>query len=335
LIGLQKAGHARLFFVLIKSMTPFFNRIFESRLLFALTLLLVIYGLFFVPDDNAATRTWTEIWNLGHIGAFFILWLFAFNIFPRLRQLSTVQLILLVCISTVVLGELIEYVQGLIGRDDELQDVWDSGVGAFFVVTFFSTQIQKLSVLQRYLWRLLALIVLVAVPWSIWSALADEFFIQRQFPVLCDFSTPFEMSRWHANTATMHLQKGQGPAQRYLAIEFRPAIYSTISLQYFFRDWRGYKHIVLDVTNPDTADLKVILRMHDRLHKQHHYALNDRFNRALDIKPGRQHIVIALADVEYAPVSRRMDLQHMEDLSIFTMQSKSIHYLYIHKIYLE
>jgi hypothetical protein len=316
-------------------MTAFLNRIFESRLLFAFTLGVIIYGLFFVPDDNATIRTWTEIWNLGHIGAFLILWLFAFNIFPRLKQLSVVQLILLMCISTLVLGELIEYVQGLIGRDDELQDVWDSGVGALLAATFCSTQIRKLSVLQRYLWRLLALSVLIAVPWSIWSALADEFFIRQQFPVLTDFSTPFEMSRWHANTAKIHLQKNGGPEPPFLAVDFQPATYSTVTLKYFYRDWRGYKHIILDMTNPESTDLNVILRIHDRLHEQHQYALNDRFNRALLIKPGRQRIVIAIDDIKNAPVSRKMDMQHIEELSIFTMRSRTYHHLSIYKIYLE
>ena len=181
----------------------------------------------------------------------------------------------------------------------------------------------------------MALSVLIAVPWSIWSALADEFFIRQQFPVLTDFSTPFEMSRWHANTAKIHLQKNGGPEPPFLAVDFQPATYSTVTLKYFYRDWRGYKHIILDMTNPESTDLNVILRIHDRLHEQHQYALNDRFNRALLIKPGRQRIVIAIDDIKNAPVSRKMDMQHIEELSIFTMRSRTYHHLSIYKIYLE
>ena len=316
-------------------MPTFFRRIFESRLLFALTLLVIIYGLFFVPGGNDDNRTWTEIWNLGHIGAFLCIWLFGFNIFTRLQRLSTLKLILLVCVTTLVLGELIEYIQGLIGRDDELQDVWDSAVGALLAVTFFSVQVCTLARWQRYAWRFVAIVVLVAVPWSIWSALTDEYFIRRQFPVLCDFSTPFELSRWQKNTATIHREQSGESKKRFLAVDFQPAIYSTVTLKHFYPDWRGYKHIVLEVTNPENTDFRVILRIHDRLHKRHHFELNDRFNRALLVHPGRQRITIDMDDVQNAPVSRKMDLQHIEELSLFTMQSKSYHHLWIHKIYLE
>jgi hypothetical protein len=61
----------------------------------------------------------------------------------------------------------------------------------------------------------------------------------------------------------------------------------------------------------------------------------DRFNRVLVIKPGRQHIIIRLADIKNAPASRQMDLAHMEDLSIFTMNAKTDYHLFINKIYLE
>lgn len=317
-------------------MIIFLKRIFESRLLFALTLLVIIYGLFFVPNDNETTHTiWTEIWNLGHLGAFLCIWLFVFNIFPWFQRLSATRLILLVCVSTLVLAELIEYVQGLIGRDDEWQDVWDSGVGAILCVTFFSAQVRKMVRWQRYAWRLVAIVVLVAVPWSIWSALTDEYFIRRQFPVLSDFSTPFEMRRWQKNTATIHLQKSGEPDVPFLAVDFHPAIYSTVTLKYFYPDWRGYKHIVLDATNPESVNFRVILRIHDRLHKKHNYALNDRFNRTLLIHPGRQRVTIDMDDVQNAPVSRKMDMQHIEELSLFTMHSKSQHHLWIHRVYLE
>lgn len=316
-------------------MTNFFTHIFKSRLLFAFTLLFIVYGLFFVADDKLSTRTWTEIWNLGHIAAFTVIWLFNFNIFPVFRRLSTSKLILFVGVSTLVAGESIELLQGLIGRDNEWQDVWDSEVGALLAICFFSPQIRNLITAQQMVWRVFAVIMLVVVPWSIWSALADEVYIRQQFPILSDFTTPFELSRWHANTAAIHTQKKDESQLPFLDIDFHPATYSTVSLMHFYRDWRGYKQLVLEVTNPEETDLKVILRIHDQLHRRHAYALKDRFNLPLLIKPGRQSITIALDDVKNAPRTRKMGMQHIEDLSIFTMQSKAYHRLYIHKIMLE
>lgn len=311
------------------------NQIFHSRLLFGFTLMVIFYGLFLIPNSGEPNRVWNEINNLGHIGAFLIVWMFVFNLFPRITRLSTTQLFVVVLVTTLAVAELIEIIQGWIGRDNEWQDVWDSGVGALLAVVFSSTQIRRLAQWSRHAWRALALIALLLVPWSIWSNLADEVILRRQFPVLCDFSTPFAMSRWHANAATIQEQQTATTGQRYLGIEFRPGLYSTVSLVHFYPDWHAYKHLILEVTNPDSHTLTVILRVHDRQHKRHQYALNDRFNRKLMIKPGRQRIDITIADVEKAPATRKMDLQHMEDLSLFTMQSRTYHHLYLHKIFLE
>ncbi len=316
-------------------MCHFINRIFQSRLLFALTLMVVFYGLFLIPASDHTDRLLGEITNLGHIAAFLIIWTFVFNLFPRFRQMSVLQVFVVVIVTTLVVGELIEIVQGWIGRDDEWQDVWDSGVGALLAIAFCSTQVRGLARRARGIWRAVALITLVIVPWSIWSSLADEMVLRWQFPVLCDFSTPVELSRWNANKAGIQLQKNNKTGGSYLAVEFRPATYSTISLIYFYPDWHSYGHIVFDLTNPDHSDLHIILRMHDDLHKRHRYALNDRYNHMFILKPGRQQISIPLKDVKNAPATRKMDLQHMEDISIFTMQARSNHQLYVNRVYLE
>jgi len=316
-------------------MPHFINRIFHSRFLFVLTLMVIFYGLFLVPGSDQTSRLWREISNLGHIAAFLIMWTFVFNLFPRLRQFSILQVFVVVLVSTLVVAELIEIVQGWIGRDDEWQDVWDSGVGALLAIAFCSTQVRELARWARRTWRVVALISLLVVPWTIWSNLADEMMLRRQFPVLCDFSTPFELSRWNANKAKIQLQRSDVTGHSYLAVKFQPALYSTISLKYFYPDWRNYRHIVLDLTNPDATELHIVLRMHDDLHKKYRYVLNDRYNHVLILKPGHQQISIPILDVENAPATRKMDLQHMEDISLFTMQSRSYHHLFIHRIYLE
>lgn len=315
-------------------MANLLNRIFHSRLLFILTLAVICYGLFLVPNDDQASRGANEIWNLGHIAAFWIIWTFVFNLFPRFQRFSTVQLILIVLATTLVVAELIEIVQGWIGRDNEWQDVWDSGVGALLAITFCSVQIRALAQWMRIAWRVLALSTLVIVPWTVWSNLADVVIIQREFPVLSNFSTPFEMTRWRRNHADISLHSSVGQRD-YLSVTFRPGLYSTVKFKYFHRDWRGYQRLVLDLTNPETQAYKVILRIHDRWHKQHHFALSDRFNRTLVLKPGRQQIVIPLAEVARAPKTRKMDMAHLQELMLFTMASRVYHHLYIHSIYLE
>lgn len=308
--------------------------IFHSRLLFIITLVVIFYGLFLVPNNDLPGRALNQVWNLGHIGAFFICWTYVFNLFPRVQRLSFLKLVLLVIVSTLVLAEVIEIIQGWIGRDDDWQDVWDSSVGALLALTFTSLQMRAFSLSKRLLLRSLALVTLVAIPWPIWSNLADALIMQRQFPVLSNFSTPFEMTRWRRNNAVLALKSGPDKHIN-LAITFRPGKYSTVTLKYFHHNWQGYHQLVLVMDNPEAKPYPVILRINDNLHKLHHFAFSDRFNREIMLKPGPQRIVISLVAVREAPRTRKMNMRHLEDLDLFTMDSKVYHHLDIEKIYLE
>jgi len=316
-------------------MTRIFNKLLRSRLLLVMTVLLVAYGLFFMPGTEQGPRYLSALSNLGHIGAFFLIWSFLFFQSGRLQNLSAVRLIVLVLAFSFLIAGLIELLQGLVGRDSEWQDVWDSMVGAMLATAFCASQLRGWSMTLRRFWQVLALVLLVVVPWSIWRDLSDETIIWRQFPVLSDFRTPFELSRWQTSRASLQMQTSAESGRRFLDVTFRPARYSTLTLKYFYPDWRNYRVLVLDVTNPERRAYRVILRIHDRLHRLHDFALNDRFNRELELRPGRQQIKIHLDDVKSAPHSRSMDMQHLQELSLFTMQSSVYHHLYINSLYLE
>lgn len=308
--------------------------IFHSRLLFVITLAVIFYGLFLVPNNGQGNRAWNEVWNTGHIGAFLICWTFVFNLFPRVTRLSWLKLVVLVLVTTLVLAESIEIVQGWIGRDNEWQDVWDSTVGALLALAFTSMQVRDLSKRIRLVWRSLALIALVAIPWAIWSNLADALILQRQFPVISDFSTPFELTRWSGNRADFEIKSPPG-RHDFLSVGFRPGKYSTLTLKYFHHDWQNYHKLVLELRNPERKPYPVILRIHDRWHKLHHFVLSDRFNRKILLSPGLQRIIIPLSTIRDAPRTRKMDMRHLAELDLFTMNSRVYHHLDIEKIYLE
>ena len=316
-------------------MPDFIRRIFESRQILTIMLMVIIYGLFFIPISQDSTHVADEFWNLGHVGGFFFLSIFAMNMLPQCQRLSAVALLFLFTGTALFAGVVIEWLQSFVHRDVELGDVLNSGVGAVLAVSFISKQVRQLTLWKRLTWRMGALVVLLVVPWSIWSVFIDAYTARQQFPVLCDFSTKLEMKRWHASRAMIYLQKNLALQRPFLTIQFRPANYSTVSFNYFYPDWHGYKHLIIDLANPENSPLDVTLRMHDRLHKHSNFAYEDRFNRKIVIQPGEQLLDIALPDVEKAPASRKMDLRHMEEIGIFISNSKTYRMLYINKIYLQ
>ncbi|VAW95386.1 hypothetical protein MNBD_GAMMA21-468, partial [hydrothermal vent metagenome] len=74
--------------------------ILKSKWLFTFVSLLLFIGLFVLKSDLAETRLEKEIWNLGHLFGFLILWLFMINLFPvfypdSIRRVGLVFLIML------------------------------------------------------------------------------------------------------------------------------------------------------------------------------------------------------------------------------------------------
>jgi len=91
--------------------------------------------------------------------------------------------------------------------------------------------------------------------------------------------------------------------------------YPGVSLDEPSPDWRGYRTLVVDVTNPSRLDLDLVIRVHDR---QHAGGFDDRFNSDLKV-PARQRQIfeIPLSAIESAPRGRQLDLAHVAGVMLF------------------
>ena len=88
----------------------------------------------------------------------------------------------------------------------------------------------------------------------------------------------------------------------------------------------------MHVYNPSTDTLHLQIRIDDKDHKLSGYAYADRFNASYDLLPGWNPIHINLDEVKNAPQSRKMDLQHMDKLSLFFMQPAGWLTIYIDEV---
>lgn len=156
------------------------------------------------------------------------------------------------------------------------------------------------------------------------TQLYDEKTATQRFPLLSDFESPFELSRF--NSIGMHtkvsIDKHKGnSSQQSLAIHINTEPYSGVSMRYFPRDWQGYRQLNLSIYNPQQASLAVTLRIHDIHHPSHNYKFNDRFNKRFDLQQGWNHLAIDLSEVKQAPQTRSMDISQIADISLFTIKA--------------
>ena len=156
-----------------------------------------------------------------------------------------------------------------------------------------------------------------------------------EFPVLADFESPWETSRWGGD-AEITRDRGFAQNGRYsLKIELNTTTYSGVSLNYFPSDWKGFKDLQFDLFNPSDKALNVTCRIHDALHAENELRYNDRFNRSYRLEPGWNAIRIPLADVAAAPRTRTMNLQAIRDFSIFAVRLSQPQTLYLDHVRLE
>ncbi len=98
-------------------------------------------------------------------------------------------------------------------------------------------------------------------------------------------------------------------------------------------DWSGYQQLVIDVTNPASQPVQLVLRVLDATHDWTH---EDRFNQALVI-PARTRttVRIALEAIATSPRGRRMDMTAIADVMLFAARPLDAGELYVTRVRLE
>lgn len=297
-------------------MPPFFRRDQTSLLI---TAVICTIFLFVGGPDLIHTRSFKQAWDLGHIAAFTVWSLLLVRSWPRLASVPFRSQVITVLLFCLVAGGSVEIIQRAFGRYASLGDIGLNAVGSLLALFFFFPDRRTIEKrLLRLLQILTCVLFLIAmVPLS--RAVVDEWTAWRQFPVLADFETAFELDRWSGNAELTIddtiAQSGRASLKMGLTTEK----YSGAELEYFPGNWRNYHAVAFSIYNPDKRPVKIVCKIRDHHHDISGYRYNDRFNRSYSIPHGWNRIEIAMADIETAPLNRRMDLARVTGIQVFTV----------------
>lgn len=290
---------------------------------------------FFGGPGYHSSRSFQSLWDLGHI-LFFALFSCLGNLFlaRRYRYLSLWSRLGLVFMVVMVFGLAVELLQTSQGnRSPSVLDMLRNQLGCLLAFAFLPLRERREVRWQMFL-RLSALVLLVPAVWPLARALLDEHLASRQFPVLSDFETPFERSRW-VNARQLQPEASLvRHGRRAVRVRLSTAKYSGVSLFYFPGDWRGYEWVRFSVYNPGPAPVELHCRIHDTWHKEHGQVFHDRFNQHVGLGPGWNDVAFSLEKVKAAPRGRRMDLQRIEGFGLFVIQQKMPLEIYLDHVHL-
>jgi len=255
--------------------------------------------------------------KLGHPGVFAVIALLGLALVRRWRPAGApLADYLLVLAGCALLGGLTELAQSLTHRDPALGDVGLDVQGACFALSLalaFDRRVHRARPARRALAALLAagLGVLIASPLA--QALAAYGARASAFPVLFEPRGPLDLYFVDAGGQSIALGPGSG-GERALRVSLRGEPFAGITLGEPSPDWRGYAEVRIDVANPGSEALDLLVRIEDARHDQ---SFADRFNEEFLLEPGTRRVLeIPLERIAAAPHGRRLDLAHVARLGL-------------------
>lgn len=303
--------------------------------------LLVILHIIPLPWES---RLGQEFENAGHI--------FMFGLYALIILVSSEQLFgrrharpiwhyLLAGGLAILTGAVMEYIQQFVGRDTDIWDFLRDVVGTISFLALYAT-IDRFGALGTYplgrrtraMFRIGATgaVVLMLIP--LLSAVSLNLYRRAIFPSLCRFEYQWDRSlvrTQRADFSQTSVPDGWPQARhRHVGrLALRAGRYPGITLDEPIADWGRFQNLEFDLYNAADTAITLIVRIDDVRYRT---APDDRFNRALNVVPGGNSIVIPLSEVASGPRQRQMDMSNIHSLILFADRLKTPLTIYVDEI---
>lgn len=300
-------------------------------------LLMVVFAP--LPSGSIGIRTLHDFAHAPVFGCVALLLLYAMASFPRLSGLPWWWQYSIAFSGAVALGLLTEVAQIPVGRDSSWQDLRSDVLGAAAFLALFAVvdaRVRSRSVRILVAFFGIALLVLQSLPVA-YGFLAYE---RRAaaFPVLADYTQRMDLYFVIPRQATIRHSLMPAPwaaetGEETLQVAFGQGEWQGLSYREPAPDWRGYATLALDLTNPTDMPLELGLRIHD---VHHNNEFTDRFNRRFSVPPRTRTVLrLPIAEIESAPRTRLLDLEHIARLILFRSDTSTAGEMYVSKLWLE
>ncbi|MGK0173699.1 MAG: VanZ family protein [Ulvibacter sp.] len=304
----------------------------KVTLIFLILLILLIFILFFTDGPSPySNRIYLLFWDNGHILFFALVgWL----TFILTRDKSNYYTSILTLFNSLIGGLVIEVIQSKIGRDANWQDVYRGVLGGLFSNLALNYRYSSLNRTKTVI-ALVTIVLLIALEQKqLLLAIKLEFEMRRNFPILSTFNKDSDLMNWSGNSLSIEQSddiKGVSALKAKLIAKQK---YSSLTLEHFSNNWRGYKTLHIDILLNEKTPSDICIRITDITHDSRDQLYTDRYNTCMNINQTLNTISIPLAKVEQAPLNRLLDLSYVSKITIFSRKLPYDRYIYISSIYL-
>jgi hypothetical protein len=232
---------------------------------------------------------------------------------------------------TSVLGGISEVMQVFVERDPSALDYLRNLVGALAALLILASVDRRLGNLgtvrnagRRHRLRGLAVVLLLSTLAPVASL--GEAYRQRdaKFPVLCAFDSVFELRLVQTRATTIRIVHAPEGWEKYRSrrvgkLTFYPSRSRFPGARWYElrRDWGAYRYLELDLFLDGDRDSFIVLRIDDRAAA---VEAGDWFSRRFPLHPGPNRLRVPLSDVRDAPKTRKLHLDSIARLILFSVQ---------------
>jgi VanZ family protein len=243
-------------------------------------------------------------------------------------------------VITVLIGVATEIAQLFTHRDARVADVISDAVGATACLAGYAAAFGS----GRLAWptgnRLgAALVALAAAGYSLapltWCVAAYAV-RDAKFPVILENPSRLDMYFVATDAGNLSVIPLSVALHENVAAPVKVALdkgeYPGLSIIEPYPRWSGYQSLAVDITNPGASDLHIVIRVHDRQHKNHY---DDRFNRDFTLAANsRSTILIPMQDIQHGAKQRLLKLDAIAGLILFASGSVPGGVFFVNRIWL-
>jgi len=292
--------------------------------------LLLLFPWFFIGGPGyEGSRLLKEAWNLGHI-MFFAAFALETYRYLAARRLANRTKYIFTMLLIFALATSIEACQSLLsGRVTSIKDIIFGLAGGLVILVWKDSDQQSLN--RKIFWRTLGSsgIAMCMIPLSI--VVVDEYRAWRDFPVLSDFESFLDVSRWEAKNQITRVREPVKNGRFSLKVQLNTNKYSGIALKHFPHNWSGAKALEFSVFNPGET-VALSYRVHDWKHRGKNQAYHERFNGKVNLTSGWNTIAISMVEIVNGPKNRKMELEDIRGVGFFVVEQPVEKVIYIDNV---
>lgn len=304
-----------------------------SRNQWALLALLGLFAVLLVPLPGFRSRFATALENFAHAPLFALVawgawrWLRARAAVARPLWSTALQAWLLAAAFAVVT----EVVQPLTGRDDSLQDMFTDVTGASAAVLALVAFHRQRAGWRSWLSVAGALVATVIAAWPV--AYTAAAYRQRNVlaPRLLDLGT--SLGRYFLQRRGIQILP---QATGGWLISPSQTRWPGLTVDEVLPDWRAYSSLVVDISNPGTLPVTLLIRIDDRGPARRY---GDHFNSSTVLAPGaRVQWRLPMSGLQHRSAGRSLDLAEMRRVILYqdtTLQERPALAYVLHDLRLE